>query len=435
MRQTPSRTAYTLVELLVVIAIILLIATLATASLLNDSGESQIREASRMVASFLQKAQALAIKEGKPVGVMIERFYDETTGQYLPSAAQKLHLVYHAEDRIMPDFRESRAFVNSQGKLKGLGLALGSDPDAPSSAKVYWDSNWRGRVSPGDFLVLDRGRLVFQILDSSPTVEDTDTEKLYIDPDQPPALNTNANWDLGLVPGGGDFPTRQTAYTYYIERANPFVPRSSSDSIELPDGVCIDMDGSGLGINFPSFQGRFFEGAGADFTPADLAGGATEWYSFAPVLILFGPDGTVNSVHGTAGANIYDYVKAEFVLNATQRQVAGFSPDQQLSEAERKRSSAAATSAAFSESNPATTFLLIGKFEQAGVNTADLETRRNWQDQSCLWVSVRGLTGEVRTSPVSQLPNNPNNLPWYQQISFSRQYALQEQGLMGGAGK
>lgn len=448
LRTSPQRTAYTLTELLVVIAIIMLIATLAAASLLNDSGETQIREASRIITSFLQKAQAMALKEGKPVGVMIERYYDQSTGRYLPSASQKLYLVAQSEDSIIrPDFRESKAFINSSGELISLGLSR-SDPNDPSTAPANWDISWRGRVFPGDLLVLNGGQHVYEIVASSAQITDPQTGRVYINPDQPPG---NTPWELNLV--RGSIPSGTRGYSYYIQSANPFVPRSSSDSIELPAGVCIDMDGSGVGNAFPTFQGTYYEGAGTDFTPADLAGGSPDdWFYFAPALILFGPDGTVDSVHGSVGLALYRYDQGQF--NDQQPNMStpaftdvktehGFSPDADLSEAERKLASLRITNPkdgySVSVENPPTTYLLIGKFEQAGLNPADLETRHNWQDQTSLWVSIRGLTGEIRSSPVSPLPDTPalnrNNMPWYQQIQFSRQYALQEQGLIGGAGE
>jgi len=73
-KQGGTRRAVTLLELLAVITIMLMITAAAIPMVLPAMQGRQIREEARQVSAFLAGARARAIENGRPVGVLVQRF-------------------------------------------------------------------------------------------------------------------------------------------------------------------------------------------------------------------------------------------------------------------------------------------------------------------------------------------------------------------------
>jgi prepilin-type N-terminal cleavage/methylation domain-containing protein len=73
-RSPVSRRGVTLLELLIVITILAMITAAAIPMMLSGVKERKIREAARLVSSYISSAKSRAIETGRPSGVMIQRF-------------------------------------------------------------------------------------------------------------------------------------------------------------------------------------------------------------------------------------------------------------------------------------------------------------------------------------------------------------------------
>ena len=71
---TTRRRGVTLLELLIVMVILLMITAAAIPIVVPATRNRQMREATRLVTTYLGAAKARAVQTGRPAGVMIERF-------------------------------------------------------------------------------------------------------------------------------------------------------------------------------------------------------------------------------------------------------------------------------------------------------------------------------------------------------------------------
>ena len=345
-----SRSGITLLELLAVIIIIVTVTAATIPALLPALANRRVREASRMVNVFFAGARNRAMQTGRPVGVMLERFNG------LPDAAMTLSYC-----EVPPPYAGDTA-------TSKIHIASGQVDRFTTS-----DVGWTGLIRQGDLLKLNYQGHLYRLTGT------TDAQGFLLAP-------TANNWKLNHVtaPAGTPLPGGSAGIDVPFQ-ISPV--KLASGSIQLPEGVVIDLTASGFDA--------------ADTTNA-VVGAWTFRPSSAsdtnPVAITFNPSGSLHKVW------CYDTM-GSFVPTA-------FDPITPI-------------------------HLLIGRREllplPSPVPTPPFPDPNkayfNWQDPTNLWVSINGQTGLVATAE-NAVPNNPSD-PVYTQLLDVRRFA-RESHTMGG---
>jgi type II secretory pathway pseudopilin PulG len=229
-----------LVELLIVVLIVTIL-TAAVVPVMSPALQTRkIREAARGVSTFLAGARARAAQTGRPVGVT-----------FVPLAAnnQASMLLYLAESQ--PPYGGDAYGATGTLQLdgpSGSGYTLTATMDTNSFNDTL--------VKPGDLIQFNHQGFLYSITNVS-----GGTLTLYVDPKG------------ARLPWSSSGPSADLEYTVY--RA----PRAgaSSDPYQLPDGIIVDLAGSG-------------EGDSGVFT-----------LSANPVTILFSPGGRIDTIFDNNG--------------------------------------------------------------------------------------------------------------------------------------
>jgi prepilin-type N-terminal cleavage/methylation domain-containing protein len=238
---TPPR-GVTLLELLIVLTIMLMVTAAAIPIMLPAVQNRRMREASRLVSSYITGARARAIETGRPVGVMFERFNG------LPFS---MNLSYvEVPQPYAGDTVNSRILVTAGGQVTSF---------------VSGDTQWNGLLHVGDLLKLDfKGPLYFLVSGSSALPQGsvlTAPPWQLLTPTGPPTLPANYSGANGV------------AFQIFRQPV-----RSSAAPMQLPEGAVIDLASSGLG------SGTFNTG-----TPTSPI------VAYNPV-VTFSPNGSVDYV-------------------------------------------------------------------------------------------------------------------------------------------
>lgn len=201
-RRSAARRAFTLVELMVVVVIVLLLTMVTIRVVVPNTEARRIREAARMVDSFIHGARARAIETGRPFGVRIVARED----------GKALTLEYiQVPEPYAGDTMYSRATVISENRIQIGDFLWEGDVDRP------------GLVQVGDTICFNHSSRMFQIKNitgSHPWVWEIET----IDGGYP-----------GFVPG--------TTVTYKVLRS----PVVAGGELELPEPAAIDLVASDFG--------------------------------------------------------------------------------------------------------------------------------------------------------------------------------------------
>lgn len=244
-----SRRGLTLIELLVVIVIIVTI-TAAVIPVMAPAVQSRkLREAARGMSTFIAGARARAAQVGRPVGVRIVPLPSNTVGSMA---------LYYAESAppYGGDTYDSTATLQVTGQ---------SGWDYTLTATMTGGAFNSSLVEEGDLIQFNYQGFLYRITSVS-------SGSLEL------AVNTKGARLGWPTTGQSD----QVPYKIYRQ------PRSGAgaDAFQLPDGIVIDMAGSGEG--------------------------ATGQYSTAPVTIMFAPGGRIDSVY--VGATSQDASGTIFLL-------------------------------------------------------------------------------------------------------------------------
>ncbi|MDZ4821506.1 MAG: prepilin-type N-terminal cleavage/methylation domain-containing protein [Planctomycetota bacterium] len=330
----PTRQArgLTLIELLVVITILGMV-TVATIPLLAPGGSSRkIRESARLVSSLLSQAQTQALTTGRPCGVWIERLGKGATDPTDPRLKQAIDLFLC---EVPPPY--------CGDSLGSVCTVKGSDSNANNRRSITFGEP----IPPGMVRQADRIR-----------------------------FNNRGDWYYIIGPAAADGYVSGTTLT--VNPAPPFTgtdavvsyqiyrqpEKTASQPVSLPTGSLIDLQFSGLGSSGNEFG-----------YPNTLQ---------KPVLIVFGPNGSLESVYYGNGTLL--------------TQMSG-----------------------------STVFLLIAK----PADTSDTGALPNYADFENIWISINVQSGLVTTSEVASnvVASSPAQLA--NQLSLSRAFARTAQN-MGG---
>jgi len=328
------RAGLTLIELLVVIIIMSTLVATVIPMMASSVEKRRVREAARMVSAYLSAARARAIKTGRPVGVMIQRMANEPgAAMVLNIAKQPLPFAGSMPNSI------AHVWITGTGQRDPRNSA---DPTLYDTFKASFETGFRSDiVRVGDRVRFNDQGLFYEITAPGNTIG------------RRVASGSNV---LSLrIPSRGSaypWPSRKRApnafpVSYRIFR-QPV--RSAAAPLQLPDGVVIDLFGSGLG---------------SDLFHNPAAGNDNQ----DPITITFTPEGGFDFLRHNEG---------------TDR-----SPKSKI---ERGRT---------------VVYLLVGKVENVGEtnvppDVADLDDsdvpKPNWLDPDSLWISISPQTGQVGTA-------------------------------------
>jgi len=258
----------TLIELLVVILIVVTLGAVVVPNLAPSIEQRRTREAARGISTFVAGARARAIRNGQPVGVLLQRL-----GSNLNASVA----LFYAE--VPPA---------SAGDLLTTALQLqlaSSTPDMNGEYTVNARAQWGGFVGSrvGDLVQLERKGFYYRIV----------------------AFPTARSLTLQVHPNGGELPwpltpTWSNPVAFQIFRQPVFyhtdpmtgtvgsgVAASSSEVLQLPPGTAIDLFCSRL--------------PGASVQDIDMGNWGIQ--DDRPVVIVFSPSGGISSIIVSQGAS------------------------------------------------------------------------------------------------------------------------------------
>lgn len=226
----------TLLELLIVMTIMVMITAASVPIMLPALKNRQLRESSRLVSSYLSGARALAIENGRPVGVMFERQNDLA---FAPTLSYVEVPSPYAGDSI-----GSKMVVAPSGQVTFIGVVanVSTLPNAPNVP----DDSWVGQIHGGDLVRLAYHSGVFALNVPGVNVGQAVPSNKAPTTGSPWTLVPFATASPVVIP-----PAYANGVAYQIIR-QPV--RSSAPPLVLPAGTGVDLAASGFGTTgqFPS---------------------------------------------------------------------------------------------------------------------------------------------------------------------------------------
>ncbi len=415
----PPRRGLTLVELLIVIVILGILVAAVLPLLAPRTGERRIREASRGLNTFISLAMAKAAGEGRPFGVGFKKLSQDTGAANDRPVCLEVFLAEQPQPyvgfsdssmvRVASNFRNAnRSFVgdyppSTVGPTIVLEFVVRSKSDEQDLLPADLDSDIfpSGMIRPGDVLqvngaqyeilppsrnfmssmsiTLDPATGFFTFQESSnanqaskPTLvaKPIDTTGQVFVPTHdatglPLSLNANGVLVTPRTPPAVTFPIWSNPRPYRIIRQ----PQPTSASpYQLPEGVAIDLQGSGLHGDAP----LVVENNGVD--PSSPVGTRN---NDDPIYVMFTPAGSISEVRYNRGGDGTSSGAKDFVT---------IRPSTNLS-------------------------LLVGARENLPVDTnlnatgvtaendlEELKARVNWTNLDSLWVNIGGQSGSISTT-------------------------------------
>lgn len=328
-----SRRALTLVELLIVISVGVLLLAAATPLLRTPTKTRKIREASREINAMVTRAKARASELDRPVGVMIRRAGSGDQALY----SYQLSLI-ESPSPYFGDTTSSAAEITSYNVSTGQGAAKLIDS---ASATIL--------AGQGSSIRFDFREPVFEI--TSLALSGSDCNITFAPPTWQPIVPPAPGYAVNGTPVAFQiYPSPRARTTGSVAQKLAIV--SMGAPLELPNGIVIDLNVSGMGL----FNNQFTPAAANDTTD---------------VIVMFEPGGSVERVYW-----------GNFVPGSSPPQV------------ELTPSPATGT-----------VYFLVGEIDQA---TADPFFRSedlisNLCDAESLWVTIGHRTGKVTTTENASL--------------------------------
>lgn len=365
----------------------------------------RLREGARILNTMIGTAQAEAVGTNRLSGIWLEKFSVET-GQESDRGAV-MNVYYCEEPQPFAGFSDNSAvilrsdveggpitrvrFILDYPNPNNPELSYHSDPIPPKMLrpgdrievagalfKLIYDPKWPNLLDNDGFFQATMG--------SSPA-------ELPCSPDPVQFKIWNFNFVL----------SSQEEDNYVWTYPRPYVihrlpVKTSTEPIQLPSGIVIDLEGSGDGSDYYGF----FHDPLRPF-PLDRDGNPIPNDNNDPVIILFAPDGTLSEIYRNAGLDSISKVYPLPLIYSPQGAI----------------------------------HLLVGRRENVNESRSDQSftenNKANWVNLESMWVSISPQTGRVVTNEnakVSESNYNPLNYdpplrPIYAPIVFQRLTARQ----------
>ncbi len=213
---------FTLIEVLIVIAIMLMVTAAAIPIIAPALENRRLREASRLVASYIQGARSRAIQTGRSVGVRFER------SNGLPFAMRLSYV------EIPPPY--SGDFVSSLVVLS-IGPGGVSVTSFPSG-----DTGWQNLIRYGDYIRLNHSGKLYRLA-SVATGTDRKLGQLIDSPSSNQWYLFDSNGNLPILPAGFSSGVPFEIYRQPV--------RSSVAPLQLPEGTVVDIYNSATSMTNP----------------------------------------------------------------------------------------------------------------------------------------------------------------------------------------
>ncbi|HRF01609.1 MAG TPA: prepilin-type N-terminal cleavage/methylation domain-containing protein [Pirellulaceae bacterium] len=312
MNDRMRRTGFTLVEMLVVVGLVVVLAALAIPTVRMLTADLKVREAGRDLQSFVQDAQNAARSEGE-AGIWIQRD---------PIAPNTSLLLYRVKMPVpfSGDFDHSacRIVNEATGLFADFPLTL-SGPLAkhnnPSIADVFATA---GPLNVFDLRFGQKGFHFFaNTVGTSYSEAGVDYWRVPLNVyATAPGYPASATLPTPLLPQGA------SPLTEFEVRRPPI--RQNLRQLTMPNGTFIDLSLSGFSaIDFDGDNSASTVGVDALGTDLAVDAGSGDGY----VLILFGSDGSIDSVRTSTGIVSFPSGQSLFLLVANDRRNDGESYD------------------------------------------------------------------------------------------------------------
>lgn len=324
----PSRRGLTLIELLIVSVILVTLVATALPVLTPSTTERRLREATRGLNTYITKVQAQAIGSGRPVGIALKRLSSETGTVSSPrpddrgvclevftveqpapyagfdqNSAVRVALNGSASDPVINGYSWPTViidFVNRGANNNNDGLSAGWDADLFPP----------GLIRPGDVIEVQGNRYELLALTTANNLQNGyyTEENHRLTASTPTRIVARPLNDSGQVlnpvyANNGTRLTSQGLASIALDRDDTFRPfwtapaaykilrqpvTTSAAPYELPEGVAIDLEASGVVGEVPF---HFF-----DDTSSKTFVNNVETENDQPVYIMFTPEGSIERV-------------------------------------------------------------------------------------------------------------------------------------------
>jgi prepilin-type N-terminal cleavage/methylation domain-containing protein len=308
-----GRLGLTLIELLVVMVILTIITAASIPLLTTGVEQRRVREAARLVSSYISSAKTRAIETGRPAGVMVQCFNNAGSRQFFSYSL----VAVEVPTPYAGDTTGSAALVSSQsisgityGGYVNATLTCGTvinlgfgNVSGPPPAFGNPDYGWQGQVRIGDLIRFGyQGRWYVILGVATATTPGAPMMGSTAAPTTPLATGTPISaspsgtvsgsnpsitagpWVLFATDGSGAIPAANTT--------NPGVPfqilrqpvKSAVPPLQLPEGVVVDLYNSGIGTS-------------GNLASLGLLSAATANFVLSDPVLTFSPTGGVDFVY------------------------------------------------------------------------------------------------------------------------------------------
>lgn len=421
------RHGVTLIELLIVMSVLTILATLSLTTVKGLLKDQKIASAGQLVSQYFETARVRALTNGRPVAVFMDRVavVGDGAGNPIPGnfTANRLSI-----GEVFPPYTGD--VISASGSMWDVEIVnmVASDTNIPSRHSDGFADQIRfsladvaagfgpgGFVSVGDTIEFEgyNGRFAIESVESVPgpipqiavtffnppedynrlrlerikngvTIDSAVFEATHarVPPQIPVSCtspltidNANPRRTQAMPPGNT---TTLCCVKFRVYRRPT---KSLVGAVTLPRGTCIDFSASGFGSGSAGAgdgSSPFWLGSPPMSAPADRS-------SYSRIAVLFSAEGRLSSVvveNNVAGTKFFGGADASQVLNLMVGRTEQVMPGDLTTEMGRKLALLTRTAPGDRE-----------------------EIKSNLLDTANTWISCNPFTGEVKSSPVAQVPD------------------------------